>query len=514
MLGLLRVSVVGLVLIVTVAGCPSGEEVADVASGQDASAEPGPDGSQGRDAGKDGPGAHEAGVDAGDDAGGDGDGDGGDGGGPCTELRCRSEVDACEAKGKGLTTITGTVYDPAGVTPLQGVYVYIPNTKPEAIAAGNPSCTQCPAPASGSPVIGALTDANGKFTLQRGTNDAAGVPSGTDIPLVLQVGKWRRQLTIPSVTACTANDLPDPASRTDKVRLPAKTSEGDMPLIAVTTGCDPSECLLRKIGIDDSEFVPPGSATGHVHVFTGQDASSLSGDASKIAGGNTASQTASWWESAANLEKYDLLLLSCECNDFARTAAAEAAMHEYVTHGGRLMTAHYHYNWFAPPGGPSDFQGVASWQLPEGGEEPYSNYYVDSSFPRGKDLADWLQAQSVTTTYGQVPLTDTRYDVNSVNSPTARWVYNANTAGGASATTIMSFNAPIGAAPASQCGRVVYSDAHLAGTSDDSTFPNECISADFDGSHATNQKLIEFMLFDMLSCVQDDTLPQAIPFAK
>lgn len=42
------------------------------------------------------------------------------------------------------------------MTPLQGVYVYIPNTKPEPISAGNPSCTQTTAPASGSPVIGAL----------------------------------------------------------------------------------------------------------------------------------------------------------------------------------------------------------------------------------------------------------------------------------------------------------------------------------------------------------------------
>ena len=81
-------------------------------------------------------------------------GDGGSGGvsKPCMPgtLQCQAEKDNCAGQGKPLTSITGTVYDPAGGLPLNNVYVYIPTTTPDPIQPGNPVCTQCQAPASGS----------------------------------------------------------------------------------------------------------------------------------------------------------------------------------------------------------------------------------------------------------------------------------------------------------------------------------------------------------------------------
>src|ERR1700689_2114399 len=135
------------------------------------------------------------------------------------------------------------------------------------ITPGHPTCTQCEAPASGQPIIGVPTDPTGKFALTKGMLDDWGVPTGNNggkgIPLVLQVGKWRKQLTIPSVAACTTTDL-DPMFNSGtgtarQLRLPAKSSEGDMPFMAFTSGCDPAECFLRHIGIDDSEFVAPSA---------------------------------------------------------------------------------------------------------------------------------------------------------------------------------------------------------------------------------------------------------------
>src|SRR5450755_2974394 len=88
----------------------------------------------------------------------------------CTGLQCQA-VD-CAAMGKPQTSLTGTIRDPAGALPLYNIYVYVPNTKPDPIAPGNPTCTPCQAKASGSPILGTLTDADGKFTLQKSGTDA------------------------------------------------------------------------------------------------------------------------------------------------------------------------------------------------------------------------------------------------------------------------------------------------------------------------------------------------------
>jgi hypothetical protein len=412
------------------------------------------------------------------------------------------------------------VYDPAGALPLYNVYVYIPTTTPDPIHAGDPTCTQCEAPASGTPIVGVATDADGKFTLTTGSG-MWGVPSGNDIPLVLQVGKWRRQLVIPHVDACAANALPDPTTPSKKLRLPAKTSEGDMPLIAFTSGCDPAECFLRHVGIADSEFVPPGSANGHVHFYTGQDDSNLSPmDASMVLGGNTSSDTYSWWQSSANLLKYDIVFNACECNPNDRGAAAYTAMHDYLSGGGRLFTTHYYYNWFAGPpngGGPPDFNGVVSWALPESSftENPYPYFFIDTSFPKGKAYFHWLNDIGLISG-GTIALADTRWDMNQVTSESTRWIFNAHGSppkpASEYATMYMSFNTPVGQPATAQCGRAVFSDVHLSGVSDDTVFPQECEDdPDPDGSHQVNEKALEFLFFDLSSCVQDNSMEPPPP---
>src|SRR4029077_60110 len=109
----------------------------------------------------------------------------------------------------------------------------------------------------GSPIVRATTDEKGEFVL-------TGVPAGTDIPLVITSGKWRRQIKIPSVTACADTQLAQ-----GDARLPKNKTEGDIPKIALTTGsADSLECLLRRMGIDDSEITTSAGA-GRVHLYTG-----------------------------------------------------------------------------------------------------------------------------------------------------------------------------------------------------------------------------------------------------
>ena len=141
--------------------------------------------------------------------------------------------------------------------PLYNVNVYVPNAPLDPIPEGA-SCDRCSAQLSGKPIATALTDANGRFVLEN-------VPVVANLPIVIQVGKWRREITLASVTACVDNPITD----ANLTRLPRTKAEGHIPKMALTTGgSDALECLLRKIGIADAEFTTD-TGNGRVHLYIG-----------------------------------------------------------------------------------------------------------------------------------------------------------------------------------------------------------------------------------------------------
>src|SRR5688572_4334164 len=172
--------------------------------------------------------------------GGPGDGDGGggaDGGNGCVNLQCR-QVD-CPVAGE-TTTISGTVYIPSGTLPLYNAIVYVPNADLAPITEGYPSCElgqqtcdRCDDQLSGSPLVRTTTDTAGNFVLED-------VPVGTSIPLVIQLGRWRKEVVLDfPVEACVDN----PITVTETTSLPSKQSEGHIPKMALTTGnADAMEC--------------------------------------------------------------------------------------------------------------------------------------------------------------------------------------------------------------------------------------------------------------------------------
>lgn len=389
--------------------------------------------------------------------------------GPCKGLQCQ-QVTCSSGK---TTSLSGTVYMPNGTLPVYGAVVYVPNAPLDPIHEGV-SCDRCGTSVSGSPIVTTLSGATGRFRLDD-------VPAGNDIPVVVQLGKWRKKLLVPLVAPCEENPIGG-----STLRLPGKAGEGSMPRIAVVTGgCDPLACILPKIGIHASEFGVSPNAPGKVVLYAGEGGMGPAG----------IQPAQSLWSSAAELSRYDMVILSCECSEYDadKGPPAPSALQQFADTGGRVFASHYHYTWF------KDL--VPAWaQTASWGDAPSSPpNTIDRTFPKGKALADWLQLVAPTTKYGELPLAQPTYDVGAVGAPTTRWVYSAL---GGTTTHFLSFNTPVASPPAEQCGKAVFGGMHISaqGGSVDPHFPNNC------GATMTPQEdVLAFLLFDLASCIQKDT---------
>ncbi len=445
------------------------------------------------------------------------------GGGGCVGWECQQTT--CPA---GTTSISGTVRDPAGKNPLPNVYVYVPNAPLGSFASGA-ACEACAHGLQGAPLVTTVTDAFGKFTLRN-------APVGA-VPLVIQTGKWRRRITV-STTACA-----DTAVVADLTRLPKNTTEGDMPQIALATGgFDPLECLLRKVGIADTEFTNAGG-TGRVNLFKGSPptAVNLGGGGGTIAaatgkysaalGGATFPVATTLWNSTAELSKYDLVLLACEGDEYGdpantylggrfpgtKSTTALAAMKSYVGGGGRVFASHYHNYWIrrGPGTGTDAFSTLASWNYPSpallssAGTVVAFDEKIVTSFPKGSVLANWLKNIGASTTLGVITVKEPKNSVNAIDTTRVReWIYaeNGRDSTGKTyphSTQYMSFATPLSVPVASRCGRFVFSDIHVSsGDSPGKDFPSGCTT-----NTMTPQELaLEYMLFDLAAPVCDESV--------
>ncbi|MDB5212527.1 MAG: Tryptophan synthase alpha chain [Myxococcaceae bacterium] len=457
-------------------------------------------------------------------------GDGGVGDGACTGFSCGTGGDTgakpgcvglecqqlpCDNGGK--TTVSGIVYDPAGKVPIYNATVYVPNAALADIPDGAKTCDRCDAAVSGKPIAIAATDTSGRFTLEN-------VPVADKVPLVIQIGKWRRQVEIPSVAKCA--DTPVDKALTS---LPKNRTQGNIPRMALSTGgADPLQCLLRKMGVDDSEFGIAGS-DARIHLYAGggftegaapgtpKPASSKF--AASVSAGASYASSETLWSSLATLQNYDLVLLSCEGDENEATAGAakpdpaKQALYDYAKGGGRVFASHYHEVWLrkSPV---AEVKSIATWADPE--RQPPAagnpattavNADISGSFPKAVAMKDWLTQQNALTG-GKLPIFDARHNVDAVSAGGLQWIslLNAN-AGNTNAVQYMSFNTPVGAADDAVCGRVVFSNLHVGagmqgGVSDSpqAPFPDGCQTTDL----SAQQKALEFMLFDLSSCVQKD----------
>jgi len=105
-------------------------------------------------------------------------------------LRCR-KVDCPADSSPSTTSVSGVVYDPAGRVPLYNAVVYVVDPKLDLKPLDQRvQCESCSAHFPTKGVLAAtLTKADGSFRL-------TDMPAGDDVPLVIQLGKWRRVVTL------------------------------------------------------------------------------------------------------------------------------------------------------------------------------------------------------------------------------------------------------------------------------------------------------------------------------
>ena len=439
----------------------------------------------------------------------------GDGG--CTGIQCN--IADCASMGKQPTTITGTVFAPNGTLPLFGINVYVPNSDPGPIKPGV-QCGACSDGLPGNPIIQAVTDEAGKFTLQ-------GIPDGDNIPLVITTGKWRRQIKIPKVSACATQTIPVadttlPKSKNDKT---ANTTSLDMPQIAISTGsADSLECLVRRLGIADTEITTDKEA-GKIHLFADLDAGKGTGttkfDATFAGGSRAFSNSKALWGTTATdagkLGSYDIVILSCEGAQHVETKTQEALnnLKAYADTGGRVFLSHWHNIWIegsttgmnANNTKPAVWPTLATWS--NNTNDP-TNLMFDTidevSNPKGASFANWmLNVVTPPNPRDQIPIKagtakDTAVSVDKTR--VEQWVYwqkDATT----QLTQNFQFTTPAEKPVENRCGKVVFSDMHVSGGPVKNgtmvvPYPSSC------GNLTTlseQEKALAFMFFDIASCV-------------
>jgi hypothetical protein len=464
------------------------------------------------------------------------------------------------------TSITGKVYDPAGRDPLYNIVVYIPKGSPTATLPQLPAgvtAASCGCSALFPPLLTyTTTGADGSFTLKD-------VPPGNQ-QLVVQAGKWRRMwtvdvqsagsnpqpmLTLPKTVSQPGDSMPDIAVSTGVAdTLECLMTRIGLPSSEFVAGASTAGHVHMFAG-----GLPGGTGT---HTIGRPELPPAT-----PAGGAVPTSFTDLWATQAQLMPYDITLLACEGGE--TYDANPPALEAYLNAGGRVFASHYHYAWFGGPiasgkwytcvtdpitmdkcqGGwttpamPAEYLPPAAWgDLATWTKDPttittgppigatvdtaLNGSTAPNSFAEGVALQNWLEGLGALGTggvpAGQLALYAVDYNatVTAANTASTPWITAASNSTVQGATMYLSFDSnasgPIpvttsstereGGSTTEYCGRAVYSDLHVAGNpvnTDTLPTPGGCAT----GELSPQEKALEFMLFDLSSCVQGVSPP-------
>jgi hypothetical protein len=443
-------------------------------------------------------------------------------------FQCTSTTCGCIASGGSsgcTTTLHGTAYDPGVNVPLPNISVYQPTGALIALPDGVPNCDTC---ASVLSPYSSLTDSSvtGAFALSV-------TPTAGSANVVFQTGRWRREITVTGITSCVDNYIGTSTvasttatsgscpcvgncsaaqSAACQTRLPQKHTEGNIPLTAISTGSlEPFECDFAKFMGGTSEMGPP-SAGLRIQMF--QDTGTTTSPASPDSKTNL-------WNSQANLNKYDVILLPCSGTggelDSTLTAAQAGYFLSYAENGGKLFVDHDSVGQMmqTTPPAAAAFNATATWLAggPNGGSNTPSldQGRVEGATPTHTLFQTWLTNNGA---YGGGFLNTPDPRERAVQASAANafeWLRGCDGCGSWTGTGNFSLTysfslAPTGVVPpgsASACGAVFYNGMHVdtsrGGTG--GTFPTtSCTAGDLAAPLSPNEMAFDYLIFALTSC--------------
>ncbi len=393
----------------------------------------------------------------------------------CVGLQC--QVAQCDNGGD--TVLTGRLFAPNGHDPVPGAFVYVPNLGLPEFPVGV-ACDLC------GDIAGAATSTQ---TAYDGTFTLGKVPAGDQIPVVFQLGRFRRVVNM-TVAPCQTQSPPKDTG-VDGVRLPKRDAELDgndsVPKIALATGdWDQIECVLKRMGLeqfdlyDDRGGAPPPTKGTLEQLLT----------------------------DPAKLQGYNILVVNCTNNQFESVvgqAQVKKNLFDFVSKGGRLYATDWAYDivdqipqftpymCFQPDNG---VQAMCSMQPQSPGVADSVENYDNQATILDPQLAEWLTLfPGVINNQKQVPVLFSFVVVSDVASdtmsfPTKVWVEGpAKSYGTKPMTVTFDYN---------QCGRVHYSTYNTEPNGvvpDNERFPN-CVL-----SFSPQERILEYLVFEIATCI-------------
>ena len=77
----------------------------------------------------------------------------------------------------------------------------------------------------------------------------------------------------------------------------------------------------------------------------------------------------------------------------------------------------------------TDFTSTANWgNVHQANPTDPLPAIIDQGFPKGVAFAQWLKNVNASTTLGQITIHDPRHDLDTLVSPSQRWIYSLTTA--------------------------------------------------------------------------------------